>query len=273
MGRKSIKAETYRYLYAYSGNKCAIPNCNQPIFEEDGLLVGECCHIEAYSLGGPRYNAAMTEEERNSKNNLMYLCSRHHKIIDNDVNLYTTALLKEIKKNHEDQFKENTRLLTEKMLIQIEYETQKHNKRIIDINEADITGYKYKIDNSLDVWAVFEDICNRITTIKEIWYNLAISDENCFSDLKLVFSKLGIDNSKINEIPYYENPFFNRNWLTHNIGYHNIMSQLELHLALLKVKICEKIQELNPSDNQLNKMLDQYRKELEDLHESTHYVD
>lgn len=50
--RKAIKPDTYRVLYARSGNKCAFPGCCTPIFEDNNQLTGECCHIEAYSEGG-----------------------------------------------------------------------------------------------------------------------------------------------------------------------------------------------------------------------------
>ena len=57
MWRKKIPEKTLRLLYAHSGNQCAYPGCCAPIFEDDGLLTAECCHIKAFSIGGPRYDA------------------------------------------------------------------------------------------------------------------------------------------------------------------------------------------------------------------------
>lgn len=79
--RKSIKSDTYRVLYARSGNKCAFPGCSTPIFEDNNQLTGECCHIEAYSKGGPRYNALLSDDDKNSYDNLILMCSRHHKLL------------------------------------------------------------------------------------------------------------------------------------------------------------------------------------------------
>lgn len=41
MIRKSIPNITLRFLYGKSGNKCAFPDCNEPIFEDNGLLTGK----------------------------------------------------------------------------------------------------------------------------------------------------------------------------------------------------------------------------------------
>ena len=83
--RKAIKPETYRVLYARSGNKCAFPGCCTPIFEDNNQLTGECCHIEAYSEGGPRFNMSLSDDDKNSYDNLILMCSRHHKIIDGNL--------------------------------------------------------------------------------------------------------------------------------------------------------------------------------------------
>ena len=74
MTRKKISHNTLRFLYAKSGNNCAFPGCTMPIFEDDGLLTGECCHIEALSKGGARYNEATSEEEKNDESNLVLMC-------------------------------------------------------------------------------------------------------------------------------------------------------------------------------------------------------
>lgn len=38
MTRKSIPNITLRFLYGKSGNKCTFQSCNEPIFEDNGLL-------------------------------------------------------------------------------------------------------------------------------------------------------------------------------------------------------------------------------------------
>ena len=49
-GSRRISNEVMRLLYAHSGNRCAYPDCTNPIFEDDGQLTGECCHIKMQYL-------------------------------------------------------------------------------------------------------------------------------------------------------------------------------------------------------------------------------
>ena len=100
-GERYIKPDVWKRLYAHSGNQCAFPGCCAPIFEDDGLYTAECCHIKAANPGGPRYDASQTAEDRNGLDNLMFLCSRHHTIVDADVETYTTEKLQQIKQEHE----------------------------------------------------------------------------------------------------------------------------------------------------------------------------
>jgi hypothetical protein len=88
-------------LFALSNNVCAFPGCNSPISENSETTTGDMCHIKAKSPKGPRYDSEQTDTERNSFQNLILLCKRHHKIIDSDVNQYTVKKLKKMKKNHE----------------------------------------------------------------------------------------------------------------------------------------------------------------------------
>ncbi|TYS59355.1 hypothetical protein FZC76_22365 [Sutcliffiella horikoshii] len=102
--RISPSAATLRELYILSGNRCAFPDCNHEIIDENGVLVAELCHIEAALPGGERFNSQMTNEERAQASNLIFMCHKHHKITDN-VNEFDVARLKTIKQDHENLFR------------------------------------------------------------------------------------------------------------------------------------------------------------------------
>lgn len=93
--------KTLKQLFARSGNVCAFPGCQSPIIESTNVVTGEICHIEAKNCGGPRFNSSQTIKDRESFENLILLCRRHHKIIDTQVEIYKTEDLKEIKRIHE----------------------------------------------------------------------------------------------------------------------------------------------------------------------------
>lgn len=65
-------------------------------------IVGEMAHIRGEKPGAARYDSNMTDDERNSYDNLIFLCVRCHTIIDKQVSTYTVDLLHKIKTEHED---------------------------------------------------------------------------------------------------------------------------------------------------------------------------
>lgn len=100
MSRLSIKKETLRDLAILSKNKCAYPGCDHPILNSAGVYIAELCHIKAAEPGGQRYDAAQTDEQRRSRENLLFLCHAHHKETDNE-ELFTPTRLAELKRAHE----------------------------------------------------------------------------------------------------------------------------------------------------------------------------
>lgn len=90
------------------GWRCSNPGCRKPTrgpSKENGNTdianIGVAAHICAASAGGPRYDENMTEEERKSFDNGIWLCQSCSKLIDSDVVTYTVAVLKEWKSNAE----------------------------------------------------------------------------------------------------------------------------------------------------------------------------
>jgi hypothetical protein len=69
---------TLAKLYVLSGNTCAFMGCLEPIVDtEQGVMVGEVCHIKGKSAGGPRYDASQTARERDgSGSTTSYSCAR-----------------------------------------------------------------------------------------------------------------------------------------------------------------------------------------------------
>lgn len=79
-----------------SGNKCAMPDCKSPLVIEN-VVVGEICHIRARRKGGPRYDPAITQSQRDEFENLILLCSTCHKLIDSNPSEYSVEWLRNIK--------------------------------------------------------------------------------------------------------------------------------------------------------------------------------
>ncbi|MEP1779739.1 hypothetical protein [Reichenbachiella sp.] len=102
MARLQPKPSTVKKLFALSGNKCAFPTCKTPMISENGEIIGEICHIEAANEEGERFNANQSDEDRRGFENLILLCSNHHKET-NDIKQYTVEILKKLKAEHESK--------------------------------------------------------------------------------------------------------------------------------------------------------------------------
>ena len=97
----TITSATVKRLFARCQNRCAFPSCEAPIIEDSDTVTGDICHIKAASVGGPRYDASQTDEARHGAANLILLCTRHHRIVDADIEKHTTSVLIEMKRKHE----------------------------------------------------------------------------------------------------------------------------------------------------------------------------
>ena len=103
--RLQPKTKTLRELYLLSGNQCAFTSCTCSMVNTQGDFIGEVCHIEAAMPGGERFNNKMSNEERRDISNLMLMCHMHH-VETNNVEVYTVERMKEMKRQHENKFKD-----------------------------------------------------------------------------------------------------------------------------------------------------------------------
>lgn len=99
-------------LWGRSGNMCAFPDCKKVLvvdetFTDDPSIIGEEAHIVAQKEDGPRGISPLTPEQIDKYDNLILLCSIHHKVIDDQENEYTVDKLKEFKVTHETWIKDN----------------------------------------------------------------------------------------------------------------------------------------------------------------------
>lgn len=273
MIRKAPRVDILKVLYARSGNECAFPGCDHPIFNDQGLYIAQLCHIEAVSKGGPRYNESQSDEEGNSINNLLFMCHRHHKETDN-VEQYSVERLKKIKGEHEKKFtergKEASKEMIRQILFEINYFWDRQKSKKFELEDL-------KIDREFDLTIneLFNELEEHIKTIQNYCDMSAESDstEILMNDLKKLFEKLNLDFGKLDKILYYENPFINRNSEMHNIGRPNFFSHLSLCINQLKVKVYEELQKCFPNNIELKKQLQKSRTIFEKYFDSSYYVD
>jgi len=93
-----------------SGGVCAFPNCGKHLTYNaqagDDTYIGEAAHIRGEKPTAARYDASMTDDERDNVRNLIYLCTDHHTVIDKVEADWPTASLQRLKENHEKQVRQ-----------------------------------------------------------------------------------------------------------------------------------------------------------------------
>jgi HNH endonuclease len=97
-----ITARTRKILVIKAGGRCSI--CKEQLVTEgtdtdDPSVFGEEAHIVGRSPNGPR---AGNIPDVDSYANLILLCRKHHKQVDDQVGYYTVERLRKIKRQHEE---------------------------------------------------------------------------------------------------------------------------------------------------------------------------
>lgn len=273
MDRKSPRVDTLKLLYALSGNQCAFPECEHPIFNDSGLYIANLCHIEAASENGPRFNREQSEDDRKGINNLLFMCHRHHKETD-DTDKFTVDSLRQLKQHHESNFSEAGRSATREMLNQIKAEIH-YFWTSLSSKKFEVPDLKIERDFNQSLIALFDELDTRINNLREYTNIMAESDSDLVlsRDLNTLFEKLKIDSKKIQQIHYYENPFVGRNWELHNLGRPNHFSHLNLCILQLKVKVFEALVKVHPGDVEIKGKFELAKEQFEASYNQSYYVD
>lgn len=92
-----------RIVFLSSGGRCAI--CKTRVYDIDGNGGGgatffQIAHVRGLNPGSARYDQDMTDNERNSAENLILLCPTDHSKVDNDETRYTVDYLVRIRREH-----------------------------------------------------------------------------------------------------------------------------------------------------------------------------
>lgn len=110
--RDDFTQDTKNILGNRVGWICSNPSCRKLTRGAAGdeskyVNIGVAAHICAASEGGPRYDVNMTQEERKSYNNGIWLCQSCSKLIDSDIDRYSVEILRQWKNQAEERTKED----------------------------------------------------------------------------------------------------------------------------------------------------------------------
>ena len=274
MARFAPKLKTLKALFARSGNQCAFPGCRQPLVNHKHQIIGEVCHIEAAMSGGQRYNARQTHEDRRAYDNLLLLCHPHH-IETNDVDEYPVERLREIKQIHEAVNEASDFQIKEAELLKFVNEMEKFWERIERLNrvEHSMRELAFDVNAKGTFFDILNNICDAIDSTERLQDLLHRSDEELPREFRSMLIRKNIAPSVFSDVPYYENPFENRNWEIHNIGIPNWLQRVRIDLVHLEVKYLEECALSHAKDTVAAERLERAKAHLAELAQHAIHID
>lgn len=178
---------------------CSNPNCRKMTIGPDSKNginnIGVAAHICAAAPGGPRYDINMSEEERKSIDNGIWLCQSCAKLIDSDEEKYTVKLIKSWKMQTENIVSYNFGkriVLSQKNKLEYIFETLRDTENWAEIRDENIEGYYYKENPSYKIEIINENNYNT-----EFYSYLMTNESTSFSMLYLKYNDTCIYSTQI----------------------------------------------------------------------------
>ncbi len=160
MLRDNFSANTKRRLAKRAGHICSFPDCKVrttgPSQESSEAIndIGKAAHIHAASPGGPRYDSSMTQEQRRSIDNGIWLCATHADLIDRDVTRFSADEIRRWKREHE-------RYIESTVGTPVGIDDRSHRNIFVDtallaqvekLTQLNISAIEKELDNARENW-------------------------------------------------------------------------------------------------------------------------
>ena len=104
-GPRSYGSGVEKALYRLARGTCYFPDCPHPIFQlvnDEPIVAVEIAHIYGALPGSARFVETMIDDERRAFENLILLCTVHHKVVDGPRrDDYPPELLQQWKRDNE----------------------------------------------------------------------------------------------------------------------------------------------------------------------------
>lgn len=230
MARRAINSQIYKTLLARSGNNCAFPGCNKPLFNQKFEFIAQLCHIEG--VNGERHNPKLTDEEINSYSNIMFMCYKHH-VETNNEKTFTVDVLKKMKLDHEAKYILSPMVVDMSHIYSLRKETEEYWRRVEIVNTTEHVVPDLRVE--INAHATYDDLNNKLNS--------------SLDSLEILFSTIDeIDKDKY--------------WEIFNLGFPNHITISRVLLEQMRIKFYESNLANNPHDNLIKDKLEQLRKEF-----------
>jgi hypothetical protein len=254
-------------LWGRSGNCCAYPECRKQLAmdiedTDDISIVGEEAHIVGKEKDAPRGNSDLTNDQRDKYDNLILLCSIHHKVIDDHPEIYTVDKLRLNKQEHERWVAKN---------LQFDEVKQKEDEfyagyldNILGLLKIDHykawTSALFGGDQPTLRKEIYDKLKEAVSYIlSRVWFyryqplkDAFINVKNVINDLLLIFDHYSTLNE--NETIYYTEKFYRiKEWDPEK--YNKLGDKYDYHVKLVEDLTLELTRALNYLFDQVRKYL------------------
>ena len=274
MARIAPTRETLIALFAKSGNVCAFPGCTHELVTLRNIFVGQICHIEAANPGGQRFNLNSTDEQRRSFENLLLLCYRHHKETDN-IDAFDVSALYALKHKHESQHGQKPFKVDESFLYRLESEMQFYWDEIVNANTQLHVAPEFAVQLRVGLSPAqqFVEIDSAVNRLSELLGYFSETDACLNDEIRLHLKSLGYDLAAFDEVPYFKNPFYHRNWEMHALAANNAHTDLVVVVKQAEVRFLEEYIKTHHNERDALVALEGAKKELHLMALSAGYAD
>lgn len=243
-------------LWGRSASICSMPNCRKYLVSDesetdDPTLIGEECHIVARKNDGPRGESELTTDQRDEYENLILMCASCHKIIDDQVSLYSIDNLKRIKSEHISWV--NSKLSQSERL------NQKNEEYYADIIQGIVDFFDF---DNYEAWTSYllsshqpgihqQQYDSLIEfqkwIMKRIWPGSHLDLESTIKNIAFVVSDLikVFDEHADKEGKYFSTKRFYKIDEWNNEKYHRLLDQYDYHVCLIEDLVFELTRSLN----------------------------
>ncbi len=181
---------------------------------------------EAVSLSKPIHIFILDDSNKEEKLQkfINEIKQKHVYSLVKDKHDFRSKLLNTLRQNHFKELK-----IDSQFLVDLEAEHFKLNDH----------GLAMDFISSKDTLELLNIFSENISGLQNMHSWISSSNDKLEDDLKKLMQKVGCDSEKLNSVPYYENPFINRDWETIALGFPNWMNALRLSFLNLQVRLLE----------------------------------
>jgi hypothetical protein len=185
----------------------------------------------------------------------------------NDVDGYPVARLRQFKNGHEALFEKSDFKIDEAALYKIIADMDRYWAEIEKLNtlEHTMSELAFSIDVRSSYLGLVKSCEENIAYLSSFHDTFRDSDDALQQDFESMLQLKGVDPRLFAGVPYFENPFQNRNWELHNLAIPNRMQRLRIDLMHMEIKYLEEFLKTNSRDAAAQERLQELKKQFAEL--------